>query len=68
MNAVIRHNLAKAALVAGSVVMVKQASATPEQAEILNAAWPSEDTTKVASLAQVLASGLMVEEAEASTE
>ena len=67
MNAIIRHNLTKAALVAGSAVMSKSASASPEQSEILAAAWPAEDTTKLASLAQVLASGLMVEEAEAST-
>jgi len=46
--------------------MAKQASASPEQAEILEAAWPKEGTTKLASLAQVIASGLMVEEAEAS--
>jgi hypothetical protein len=67
MNAIIRHNLTKAALVAGSAVMAKSASASPEQSEILDAAWPAEETTKLASLAQVLASGLMVEEAEAST-
>ena len=66
MHPSIRHNLTKAALQAGSTVMAKQASASPEQTEILSAAWPTEETTKVASLAQVLASGLMVEEAEAS--
>lgn len=47
--------------------MAKSAAASPEQAEILAAAWPAEETTKLASLAQVLASGLMVEEAEASS-
>ena len=47
--------------------MSKSASASTEQQEILAAAWPAEGTTKVAALAQVLASGLMVEEAEAST-
>lgn len=67
MHPIIRHNLTRAALRSGSAVMAKQASATPEQKEILDAAWPQEGTTKVASLAQVLASGLMVEEAEAST-
>jgi|688.fasta_scaffold2857054_1 hypothetical protein len=67
MNSIIRHNLTKATLVAGSAVMTKSASASPEQSEILAAAWPAEETTKLAALSQVLASGLMVEEAEAST-
>jgi len=67
MHPTIRHNLTKAALRSGTAVMAKQASASPEQNEILAVAWPTEDTTKIASLAQVLASGLMVEEAEAST-
>ena len=67
MNSITRHNITRAALVAGSAVMAKQASASPEQSEILAAAWPTDDTTKLAALSQVLASGLMVEEAEAST-
>ena len=47
--------------------MDKSASASPEQAEVLNAAWPDgSEQTKMASLAKMLATGMLVEEAEAS--
>lgn len=66
MKANVRHSLVQAALVSGSTVMSKQASATPEQAEVLAAAWPGEGTTKLAALSQIIASGVMVEEADAA--
>jgi hypothetical protein len=47
--------------------MEKSAAATPEQAEVLSAAWPDgSEQTKTASLAKMLAAGMLVEEAEAS--
>lgn len=68
MNAITRHSLVSAAVASGLTVMEKSASASPEQAEVLQAAWPSDNggQTKLASLSQILATGLMVEEAEAS--
>lgn len=66
MNAVTRSNLVKAAVHSGLTVIEKQASASPEQAQVLNEAWPSGETTKLAALSQALATGLMVEEAAAS--
>ena len=67
MNAITRHSLIKATVAAGSSVMDKSASASPEQAEVLNAAWPDgSEQTKMASLAKMLATGMLVEEAEAS--
>lgn len=66
MNALTRSHLVKAALESSHAVLTKQASATPEQAEVLNGAWPSEETTKLAALSQIIATGLMVEEAQAS--
>jgi len=64
MNASTRHSLTHAAIISGNEVMEKSASASPTQQEVLNAAWPSEDSqSKVASLAQILATGLLVEEA-----
>ena len=67
MNAIARHSIVTAAVRSGFSVMEKSASATPEQAEILEAAWPKEDegVTKLASLSRVLATGLLVEEAQA---
>jgi len=52
----------------GFSVMQKSASASPEQQEVLAAAWPTEESgmTKLATLASVLATGAMVEEAEQS--
>ncbi len=49
--------------------MEKAASASPEQNEILDTAWPNaerEPLTKLATLSRILATGLMVEEAAAS--
>lgn len=52
----------------GFSVMEKSASASPQQREVLEAAWPAEDSgmTKLAQLSSVLATGAMVEEAELS--
>jgi hypothetical protein len=67
MNAITRHSLTKATVTAGLSVMEKSAAATPEQAEVLSAAWPDgSEQTKTASLAKMLAAGMLVEEAEAS--
>lgn len=67
MNAITRHSLTRAAVTSGFNVMEKSASATPAQAEILGNSWPDgSEQTKTASLAKILATGLMVEEAEAS--
>jgi hypothetical protein len=69
MNAITRHSLVSAAVASGLTVMEKSASASPEQAEVLQAAWPSDangNLTKLAALSQILATGLLVEEAEAS--
>jgi hypothetical protein len=68
MNSSHRLSLVGAALRAGSAVIEKSASAAPAQQEVIQAGWPQEGEpiTKVASLARVLATGLMIEEAEAS--
>jgi hypothetical protein len=65
MNATTRSNLVKAAVHSGFSVLEKKASGSPEQAEVLEGAWPNGETTKLAALSQVLATGLMVEEAGA---
>lgn len=65
MNAATRHSLVRAALHSGLSVTEKSASASPAQQEVLNAVWPDgTETTKTAALARVIASGVMVEEAE----
>ncbi len=67
MNAITRHSLVKATVTAGLSVMEKSASSTPEQGEVLSAAWPDgSEQTKTAALAKMLATGMLVEEAEAS--
>lgn len=69
MNAPTRHSLIAATVTSGFSVMDKSASASPEQNEILENAWPDanrEPLTKRATLARILATGLMVEEAAAS--
>lgn len=52
----------------GFTVMEKAASAQDAQKELLEAGWPQrdEEITKLARLARVLATGMMVEEAELS--
>jgi hypothetical protein len=52
----------------GFSTLEKSASASPQQQELLAAGWPREDEqlTKVATLARMLGTGLMIEEAEAS--
>ena len=68
MNANLRHSLVQSTIIAGETVLSKSASATPEQAEVINAAWPQgEGISKTAALAQILGCGLMVEEAQAAT-
>lgn len=50
-------------------MLEKSAAASPEQNEILNNAWPDaerEQLSKTAALSRILATALMVEEAEAS--
>lgn len=65
MNAITRHSLTSATVSAGFSVMEKSASASSEQTEVLSAAWPDgSDQTKMASLAKILAAGMMVEEAD----
>lgn len=68
MNSTQRLQLVGAALRSGFAVQEKSASAAPAQREILETAWPQEGDgiTKLASLSRILATGLMVEEAEAS--
>ena len=69
MNAITRHSLTKATVTAGLSVMEKSASASQEQRDVLSAAWPDgSEQTKMASLAKMLATGMLVEEAEASAE
>ena len=67
MDAFTKHSLVKAATVAGFQVLEKSASATPQQLEVLDTAWPDaerEELTKLGALSRILATGLMVEEAE----
>lgn len=68
MNDSTRLQLVGAALRSGSVVLEKSAYAGPAQQEVIQAGWPreGEDITKRASLARILATGLMIDEAEAS--
>ena len=68
MNDLTRHSLVGAAVRSGFAVMEKSASATPEQREVMQAAWPSEDegVTKIAQLSRIIAAGSLVEEADAS--
>jgi len=70
MNSNTRHSLVQSALFAGTAVMEKSANAAPAQLEILENAWPSEDEgiTKKAQLSRVIATGILVEQAEASME
>jgi hypothetical protein len=66
MNAPQYHSLVQAVVRSGFAAMEKSAFATPEQQEILQAGWPQDEEglSKLASLSRVLATGLMVEEAE----
>lgn len=66
MNSSTRQHLVKAVVSASHTVLAKSASADVHQREVLEAAWPhpEEGLSKRASLARVLATGLMVEEAE----
>jgi len=68
MNDSTRLALVGAAVRAGFTVMQKSASASPQQNEILGAAWPQEDEgiTKRAYLSRILATGLLVDEADQS--
>jgi hypothetical protein len=68
MNSPQYLQLVGATLRSGFTVLEKSANAAPAQQDILQAAWPQEDEniTKLASLSRILATGLMVEEAEAS--
>lgn len=68
MNDSQRLQLVGATVRSGFSVAEKSASAAPKQAEVLQAGWPSEDEgiSKKAALARVLATGMVVEEAEMS--
>jgi len=68
MKAIARHSLVHASLTAGMAVMEKSASASPAQKQVLATVWPSEDEniTKKAKLSRVIASGILVEEADIS--
>ena len=68
MNSSQRLQLVGAALRSGFTVLEKTASAAPAQQELIEAGWPKheEGITKLASLARIIATGLMIEEAEAS--
>lgn len=67
MLAVDRHALVKTATIASLAVTEKSASCTPAQLEVLQDIWPDADaeTSKRASLARVLAAGMLVEEGDA---
>ena len=68
MNASQYLQLVGATVRSGAAVLEKSASAAPSQQEILAAGWPQEGEgiTKKAELSRILATGLMVSEAEAS--
>ena len=68
MNDSQRLQLVGATVRSGFAVMEKSGSAAPQQQEILRAGWPSKDEqiTKSARLARMLATGMLVEEAELS--
>lgn len=61
-------NLVRSAFRAGIVTMEKAASASSAQQAVLGAGWPrpEEGLTKRAALSRILATGLLVEEGEAS--
>jgi hypothetical protein len=67
MSPAVRHSLVHEAVIAGRNVVEKSASATPAQREVIAAGLPDRRTvelSKRASLAHVLATGQMIEEAE----
>lgn len=68
MNTSQRLSLVGSTILSGFATLEKGASASPQQREILEAAWPSEDEgiTKLAHLSRILATGVMVEDAEDS--
>ena len=68
MNDLQRLQLVGATVRSGFTTMEKAASASPQQQEILATGWPrpEEDLTKLASLARMLGTGMMIEEADMS--
>ena len=68
MNDSQRLQLVGATVRSGFAVMQKSASAAPAQKEILEAGWPGKDEeiTKRARLSRMIATGMLVEEAEMS--
>lgn len=68
MNESQRLQLVGATVRSGFAVFEKSASAAPAQQEVLSAGWPREEEglTKLAHLSRILATGTLVEEAEAS--
>lgn len=68
MNDLLHMQLVKETVAASATTMEKAASGSPEQVEIIQAAFPSSDEglTKLATLARVLATGLVINEAEQS--
>ncbi len=68
MNDLQRLQLVGATVRSGFTTMEKAASSSPQQREILEAGWPrpEEGLTKLASLARMLATGMLIEEADQS--
>lgn len=68
MNSAQRLSIVGASLRSSSVVLEKSAAAAPAQQEVIQAGWPQEgeQLTKLAALSRILATGLVIEEAEAS--
>ena len=68
MNDLARISLTNAAVRSGFATMEKAASASPQQQEILAAAWPNpdEEISKSARLSRIIATGIMIDEAEQS--
>jgi hypothetical protein len=66
MTASVRHSLVSAAVVASSIVVEKAAAANPDQLEVIQAVFPSDDKpmTKLAALSRVLATAQIVEDPE----
>lgn len=64
IDPILRAQLVASVVQAGNAVMSKSASATEDQAELLEAVWPSEEEglSKKAALAKILAAGELVSE------
>lgn len=63
MTSATRHNLVATTVLASNIVVEKAASASPDEREVIGAVFPSDsqETTKMAALARVLATADMVE-------